>query len=153
MVLNKRVGRTIIWILISVQVQISRVGREKILKINKRAALLFGTIEYVSMEQIIKWNIVFCSLVQIYWFCGGLCYCHMKDWIGCVIFLCLRSRCCRIWTAFFFLIIIIIIVIVVFARLHNRWLLTSTEINRGCHSWQGWICNFKVLSFITQKFQ
>ena len=101
----------------------------------------------------IKWNIVLCSLVQIYWFCGGLCYCHMKDWIGCVIFLCLRSWCCRIWTAFFFLIIIIIIVIVVFARLHNRWLLTSTEINRGCHSWQGWICNFKVLSFITQKFQ
>ena len=75
--------------------------------------------------------------------------------IGSVVwfFLCLRSRCCRIWTAFFFLIIIIIIVIVVFARLHNRWLLTSTEINRGCHSWQGWICNFKVLSFITQKFQ
>ena len=50
--IDKRVGRKIIWILISVKVQISRVGREKILKINKRTALLFGTIEYTQSPLI-----------------------------------------------------------------------------------------------------
>ena len=42
MMLNKHVGRKL---LISLYVQIRRVGGEKISKINKRAALLFGTIE------------------------------------------------------------------------------------------------------------